>query len=667
MQSTARMRQGGNTSSRLARCGNAAVIAAALAGCTADAPTPVTNVTALDNPSVIHAAAGPLGQKADGTGQARQPGLAYYGGPLLQAPVLHAVFWGSQVAPATQSAVTSWFGDLVQSPIVPMLGQYDTASPQQFITQMHFAGSVVDADAPAQTTISDQDIQVELTRMIDAGTVPANDGNQLYIMYMPPGATVTTPSGNSCVAFCGYHGSFYRNGTNAFYAVIPDMTLEPCKSACAYDPTPINDVYLTTSHEVTEATTDAAVGIVATGAPSYAWIDPLAGNEIGDICAGLAFTSAAGLMQQQEWSNAAQGCVGGTPASPSAISVTPASVRAPSSGTVTLQVTATGTAAQTLGTFALPTGVTAAIAPTQISGGQTATITLTSATTLASNGEIGVYAVDAANTIHLAYVELTVQGTPPTLTGVATATGPAAGAQSVTLMGTNLAAIRSVTFGGAAATAITPSADGTSVTVTTPGHAAGTVLVQAVSADGQAASLGNAYTYAASPAPTLTAASAPVGPRRGGRKVVLTGTGFGAATVTFGGVAAAITSATATELDVIEPPHAAGAADIVVTNGDGQSATLAAGYTFADVAPPVLDRLTAITGPAAGGQYVTIELGDVVGTMPTVQFGGVPAPVVSTGPTFISVKTPAHAAGAVDVSVTDGSQTATLAGAYTFQ
>ncbi|HEY1553237.1 MAG TPA: IPT/TIG domain-containing protein [Kofleriaceae bacterium] len=643
------------------------MIATVLAGCTEAEPTSVTNVGSLDNPGLIHAAGGPLGQKADGTGQARQPALTYNGGPMLQAPELHAVFWGTAVAPDTQSAVTSWFGDLAQSTVVPMLGQYDTASPAQFITQMHFAGAIMDVDAPVQTTISDQDIQVELTRMIDAGTAPANDGNQLYVMYMPPGATVTTPFGNSCVAFCGYHGSFYRNGTNAFYAVIPDMTVDPCKSACAYDPTPLNDVYMASSHEVTEATTDAAVGAISTGGPSYAWIDPLTGNEIGDICAGLSFTTAAGLMEQQEWSNAAQGCVGASPASQSAISVAPGQVTAPASGTVTLQLTATGTAAQSLGTFSLPAGVTAAIDPTQISGGQTATITLTSASTVASQGEIGVYSVDANSTIHLSYVQLTVQGPAPTLTGVAAASGPAAGAQSVTVTGTNLAAIRSVTFGGVAASAIAPSADGMSVTVTTPGHAAGVVLVQAVSADGQTASLGNAYTYEASPAPTLAAASATIGPSRGGRTIALTGTGFGSATVTFGGVAAAITAATATELDVIEPAHPAGAADIVVTNGDGQSATLAAGYTFADLAPPVLERLTTATGPAAGGQYITIELGDVVGVTPTVQFGGVAATVVSTGPTFISVKTPAHDAGAVDVSVTDSGQTATLPGAFTFQ
>jgi hypothetical protein len=639
-----------------------------------DSP-PDPGAASLDNPNLIHGAGRTNDLKGDGTPQARQPSLTYYGGPMLQAPELHAVFWGGQVPTTTQASINTFFGDLAQSTVTPMLGQYDTASPAQFITQMKYAGSTIDADAPVQTTITDQDIQVELTRMIDTGTLPANDGNRLYVMYVPPGATVHTDFGDSCVAFCGYHGSFYRNGTNAFYAVLPDMSVDPCRTACAYDPTPINDTYLATSHEVTEATTDAAVGMTTSGAASYAWLDPLTGNEIGDICAGLSFTSAAGIMEQTEWSNAAQGCVGATPAAPSAIAVTPGSSTLPVNGTVKLQVVATGSSTMSLGTFSLPAGVTAAIDPPQISGGQVATITLTSAGALASFAEFGAYAVDANNTVHLAYVTLTVQGAAPTVTGVTIAgqttpaTGPSAGGQALVLTGTNLTSVRTVSFGGTAAIAstISASADGTQLFVTTPGHAAGAVYVMVSSADGQTATIANAYTYTASPAPTLASASAAIGPSRGGRKLTLTGTGFGSPTVTFGGVAATITSSTATSIALLEPAHAAGATDITVVNGDGQSASLPAAYTFADVAPPLLSLVTQKVGPAAGGQYLTIELGDLVGLSPTVTFGDVPATVVSVGPTFIAVKTPAHAAGAVDVAITDGTQTSTLPAAYTFQ
>jgi hypothetical protein len=237
------------------------------------------------------------------------------------------------------------------------------------------------------------------------------------------------------------------------------------------------------------------------------------------------------------------------------------------------------------------------------------------------------------------------------------------------LTGTNLGAVRTVTFGGvqASAQAISASFDGTQLFVSTPGHAPGAVDVAVIAPDGQSATLAGSYTFTASPAPLLGGLSAALGPSRGGRKITLTGANFAWPQVTFGGVAAAVTTSSPTQIDVISPADAAGAVDVTVINGDGQVATLSAAYTFADVAPPLLTRLTASTGVAAGGQYVTIELGDVIGTAPTVQFGGTPATVVSVGPTFISVRTPAHAAGMVDVSVTDSGQTATLPGAYTFQ
>jgi hypothetical protein len=63
--------------------------------------------------------------------------------------------------------------------------------------------------------------------------------------------------------------------------------------------------------------------------------------------------------------------------------------------------------------------------------------------------------------------------------------------------------------------------------------------------------------------------------------VTLTGTGFASgAAVTFGGVAATVTSTSATSLEVETPPHAAGPVDIVITNPDGESAELPGVYTY---------------------------------------------------------------------------------------
>jgi hypothetical protein len=94
-------------------------------------------------------------------------------------------------------------------------------------------------------------------------------------------------------------------------------------------------------------------------------------------------------------------------------------------------------------------------------------------------------------------------------------------------------------------------------------------------------------------APTVATLEPGSGSARGGDVVVLTGSGFATgAVVTFGGVPGtdvAVLDSIATRLRVVTPAHAAGTVDVVVTNPDGRSVTVAAGYTFvppARVTPP---------------------------------------------------------------------------------
>lgn len=93
--------------------------------------------------------------------------------------------------------------------------------------------------------------------------------------------------------------------------------------------------------------------------------------------------------------------------------------------------------------------------------------------------------------------------------------------------------------------------------------------------------------FATGPAPTVTVASPNNGSKTGGTTVTLTGTGFVPGTtpdVTFGGLAAtSVTVLSTTALQCVTPSHEAFAtfiADVVVTNLDGQSYELTAGYTF---------------------------------------------------------------------------------------
>lgn len=99
-------------------------------------------------------------------------------------------------------------------------------------------------------------------------------------------------------------------------------------------------------------------------------------------------------------------------------------------------------------------------------------------------------------------------------------------------------------------------------------------------------------------------------------------------------------------------------------NSSGDAAKLDITYTAAS---PTVSSVSANSGPAAGGTNVTITGTGFVAT-PTVTFGGQAATnVVFVNSTTITCTTPAHAAGAVDVVVTNpDTQTGTGPGAFTY-
>lgn len=110
-----------------------------------------------------------------------------------------------------------------------------------------------------------------------------------------------------------------------------------------------------------------------------------------------------------------------------------------------------------------------------------------------------------------------------------------------------------------------------------------TVASTGASASGTFVDLDNyQWTGAPLPAPTLSSVTPNTGTTAGGTSVALAGTGFvTGATVTFGGVAAtSVAVASPTSITATTPARAAGSVNVVVTNPDGQSSTLAGGYTY---------------------------------------------------------------------------------------
>ena len=126
-------------------------------------------------------------------------------------------------------------------------------------------------------------------------------------------------------------------------------------------------------------------------------------------------------------------------------------------------------------------------------------------------------------------------------------------------------------------------ASATSITCTTPAHAAGAVNVVVTTSGGTATST-NGFTYVTPPVPTVTALNPTSGSTAGGTSVTITGTNLtGATAVSFGGTAATgVSVVNATTVTCTSPAHAAGLVDVTVTTPGGTSATTGTGndYTY---------------------------------------------------------------------------------------
>ncbi len=170
--------------------------------------------------------------------------------------------------------------------------------------------------------------------------------------------------------------------------------------------------------------------------------------------------------------------------------------------------------------------------------------------------------------------------------------------------------------------------------------------------------------------PAVTRISPSLGPVTGGIAVTIEGRNFTAPSVTIGGqpaTAVATPLGGSTLITAVAPPHAAGTVDVVVRNVDGTTATLANGFTYRAPAPSI-DSVSPSVGPPAGGTDITIG-GSYFQAGATVTVGGVAATHVTVvSASWITASTPPHAAGTVEVVVTNPDlQSATKVNTFTYQ
>nr|WP_237503459.1 Ig-like domain repeat protein [Streptomyces sp. SID8375] len=230
----------------------------------------------------------------------------------------------------------------------------------------------------------------------------------------------------------------------------------------------------------------------------------------------------------------------------------------------------------------------------------------------------------------------------PSLTGIAPATGPIGGGNTVILTGANLRTALLVHFGDAVAFPTALSDRQVSVTVP-PAAGPGTVPVRITTRGGVSNRL--LYTYAA--VADVTGVSPDTGPIAGGTTLVLTGSGLARVSgVTIDGVPVRSFRAYSDNLLVVVTPEGVpGPADIVVTTPAG-SVTLPNAFTYK---APTAMTVTSTPDPSPAGQEVAFTA-TLVGVPPTTgtptgtvtfDFGDGTAPV--TAPLTDATATVNHA------------------------
>ena len=249
----------------------------------------------------------------------------------------------------------------------------------------------------------------------------------------------------------------------------------------------------------------------------------------------------------------------------------------------------------------------------------------------------------------------------PTVSSVSPNSGSTAGGTAVTITGTNFATGAAVTFGSVAATNVVVTSS-TTITATTPAGSAGATTVTVTNPGGLSGSSASAFSYLAPP--TVTSVSPSSGSTLGGAAVTITGTNFATgATVTFGSAAATNVVVVSSTTITATTPAGSGTVTVTVTVS-GQSGSLTSGFTY--VVVPTISSVTPNNGGTAGGTAVTIT-GTNFATGATVTFGGTAATnVVVVNSTSITATSPAHAVGAVTVTVTVSGQSGNLTNGFTY-
>ena len=249
-------------------------------------------------------------------------GVAYYGGPVISHVKVVVVFWGPNVDAETQSKIGAFYTSVVNSNYLDWLDEYNTKiaavdgrqGTQQDIGRGTFAGSVTITPKNVNQTLDKVDVEAELDSQIDAGALAKPDADTLYMIYFPPGLTLTTGGIASCQQWCADHEGFVsKKFGNVFYGMMPDLG-GACSFGCGGGAQQFDTLTSASSHELVEAITDPLCPNIGVNLGFPAGWGSEDQQEVADLCVSANGSLTDGnstYVVQSIWDNSIMGCKGG--------------------------------------------------------------------------------------------------------------------------------------------------------------------------------------------------------------------------------------------------------------------------------------------------------------------------------------------------------------------
>jgi len=235
--------------------------------------------------------------------------LLYYGGPVIANVKVFVGIWNDRVAADTKNGILDFYSAYVNSTNMDWLSEYQTsvtavdgrAGTNQQIGRGQVLGQLVMTPTLTAKRITDEQIQQEVEKQIDAGNFPRPDKDTLYMLHFSRDISISIEGMSSCMAFGGYHSGYVSpKYGNVYYGVLPD-----CGGG-------FNNTTFVSSHELIEAVTDAFPTPGDKPAFPQAW-NADDGNEIADLCPSM--TNFVGPKTTYkislEWSNSHNRCYDG--------------------------------------------------------------------------------------------------------------------------------------------------------------------------------------------------------------------------------------------------------------------------------------------------------------------------------------------------------------------